>query len=121
NYYVEMFFMVGLAGCSLSRIFLTSSPYINDLLNSSIAMAYIIGVIRLVFIFASIMSMFYLIDTKNIFLIIISVLNIVSSILIWLDFDTGINTAVRILVGILAIIYVITAKNINSEEVQHEK
>ncbi|RRD40922.1 hypothetical protein EII29_00270 [Leptotrichia sp. OH3620_COT-345] len=117
NYHIEMFFMIGLIGYSLSRIFLTSSPYINDLLNSSIVTAYIIGVIRLVFMFSSIMNIFYLIDTKNIFLVAISIFNIISSILIWLDFDTGINAGIRILTGILAIIYIISVKNKNSEEV----
>ena len=40
---VELLFLGTLAGVGLSRIFLISSPYINDLLNANIVLAYIIG------------------------------------------------------------------------------
>lgn len=108
---VEMFFLTGLIGCGLSRIFLTSSPYVNDLLNSNIVIEYLFGVIRLVFIFSSIMNIFYLFDTKNIFLIIISLLNIVTVILIWVDFDSGINGIIKMIMAILALVYIMAIKN----------
>ena len=108
---VELLFLGTLAGVGLSRIFLISSPYINDLLNANIVLAYIIGIIRVAFIFAAIVNIFYFFDTKNIFLIIISILNLVCAILIWVDFDSGINGIIRLIIGISAIIFMIMSKN----------
>ena len=96
---------------SVEMFFLTSSPYVNDLLNSNIVIEYLFGVIRLVFIFSSIMNIFYLFDTKNIFLIIISLLNIVTVILIWVDFDSGINGIIKMIMAILALVYIMAVKN----------
>lgn len=113
---VEILFLTVLAGVGLSRVFLISSPYINDLLNANMILAYIIGIIRVAFIFAAIMNIFYFFDTKNIFLIIISILNLVCAILIWVDFDSAINGIIRLIIGISAVIFAITAKNKNLGE-----
>ena len=108
---VKLLFLGALAGVGLSRIFLISSPYVNDLLNANIVLAYIIGIIRVAFIFAAIMNIFYFFDTKNIFLIIISILNLVCAILIWVDFDSGINGIIRLIIGIAAVIFTVMFKN----------
>ena len=57
------------------------------------------------------MNIFYLFDTKNIFLIIISLLNIVTVILIWVDFDSGINGIIKMIMAILALVYIMAVKN----------
>ena len=62
------------------------------------------------FIFTSIMNIFYMKDSKSKILFIISFLNLINSILIWLDFDNNINAIIRIIIGILMLIYVIILK-----------
>mgnify|MGYP003620348140 CR=1 FL=1 len=105
--YIEYAFLISISGIGISRIFLYSSPYLNDLLNTRYLYIYIIGLFRVVFIFTSIMNIFYMKDSKSKTLFIVSFLNFINSILIWLDFDNNINAVIRIIIGILMLIYVI--------------
>ena len=104
--YIEYAFLISISGIGISRIFLYSSPYLNDLLNTRYLYIYIIGLFRVVFIFTSIMNIFYMKDSKSKTLFIVSFLNFINSIF-WLDFDNNINAVIRIIIGILMLIYVI--------------
>lgn len=100
-------FMIGIIGVSGSRIFLSSSPYLNDLVLNNIILVYMIGFFRVLAIFSSFIFVFFSFSQKNIFLILISLLNFVVNILIWVEFDSNINVIIRILIGIISIIYII--------------
>ena len=89
----------------ISRVFLESSPYFNDLVTSSQELATRIGLIRVAYIFFSISLFFCMCNTKNFFLIAISILIFANSIMIWLDFDANITAILRILAGIMCILF----------------
>ncbi len=103
-------FLIGVGGTGVGRVLLNSSLYLNDLLTVSTPFIYFIGIIRILFIFSAFSFFFLALDTRNILLTVISCLNIVVSILIWLDFDTNISSAVRILMGLLGILYIVLLK-----------
>ena len=107
---IEYIFLISLAGIGISRIFLYSSPYLNDLINTRYFFIYLVGFLRVFFIFTSIINLFYLKDSKSKILFIVSFLNLVSTALVWLDFDSNINAIIRIIIGILILIYVIIFK-----------
>lgn len=100
-------FFLGLVGNGLSRVFLLSSPYLNDLILSSTGLLYIIGFFRVLSIFTAITFIYFVWGEKNKFLRIISILNLLVNIMIWLEFDTNINVIIRILIGILLGLYII--------------
>lgn len=120
---IEYLFIISLSGVSISRIFLHSSPYLNDLLNIKYFYIYLVGILRGLFIFSSIMNIFYMKDSKSKILLFVSSLNLVTSIMIWLDFDSNINAILRILIGILILLYVIIEKRVfeNSKNIEKMK
>ena len=59
------------------------------------------------------MFIFIAVSRKNIFLIGISAINTIISVMIWLDFDANITAIMRIGIAILAVVYYL--KTINSE------
>ena len=120
---IEYLFIISLTGVSISRIFLHSSPYLNDLLNTKSFYIYLVGILRGLFIFSSIINIFYIKDSKSKILLLVSSLNLVTSIMIWLDFDSNINAILRILIGILILLYVIMEKRVfeNSKNIEKMK
>ena len=118
---IEYLFIMSLTGVSISRIFLHSSPYLNDLLNTKSFYIYLVGILRGLFIFSSIINIFYIKDSKSKILLFVSSLNLVTSIMIWLDFDSNINAILRILIGILILLYVIIEKRVFENNKNIEK
>ena len=118
---IEYLFIMSLTGVSISRIFLHSSPYLNDLLNTKSFYIYLVGILRGLFIFSSIINIFYIKDSKSKILLFVSSLNLVTSIMIWLDFDSNINAILRIVIGILILLYVIIEKRVFENNKNIEK
>nr|MBP9630594.1 hypothetical protein [Leptotrichiaceae bacterium] len=79
--------------------------------------------LRGLFIFSSIINIFYIKDSKSKILLFVSSLNLVTSIMIWLDFDSNINAILRIVIGILILLYVIMEKRVfeNSKNIEKMK
>ena len=98
-------FIASLICINISRVILTSSPYINDIASTASSYTTFIGGTRVLFIFSSIMLIFIAASRRNALLIIISAINFIISIMIWLDFDGNITAIMRITIAILAIIY----------------
>ena len=106
-------FIASLICINISRVILTSSPYINDIASTVSSYTVFIGGTRVLFIFSAIMFIFIAVSRKNIFLIGISAINTIISVMIWLDFDANITAIMRIGIAILAVVYYL--KTINSE------
>ena len=98
-------FMASLICVDISRVILTSSPYINDIASTVGSYTVFIGGTRILFIFSAIIFIFITVSRRNALLIVISAINIIVSIMIWLDFDANITAIMRIIIAILAIIY----------------
>lgn len=105
-------FLASLICVNISRVILQSSPYMNDVVSTVNSYILFFGGTRVLFIFSAILFLFIAISRRNIFLILISVLNTVVSIMIWLDFDANITAIIRIIIAVLAIVYYILLKNI---------
>lgn len=107
----EIFFTVlffgSMIGTGLIRIVLLSSPYMNDLILSSMLWRNLAGFFHLLLVFAAVMFMYLAFGLKDRVLIIISVLNLVAGVIIWVEFDTVINVIIRIIIGISSILYII--------------
>ena len=98
-------FLISLICVNISRIILQSSPYMNDVVSTVSSYLLFFGGTRVIFIFSSIIFIFIAISRRNVFLILISALNIIISIMIWLDIDTNITSIMRVIISIFAIIY----------------
>ena len=98
-------FMASLICVDISRVILTSSPYINDIASTVGSYTVFIGGTRILFIFSAIIFIFITVSRRNALLIVISAINIIVSAMIWLDFDANITAIMRIIIAILAIIY----------------
>lgn len=77
-------------------------------------------------IFGSILFVFYAVKKNklNLFLILISVFNLVIAFFIWGDFDNSITSSFRIIIGLLGIGYILffNEKSINKKaEERNEK
>ena len=83
----------------------------NDVASTVSSYLLFFGGTRVLFIFSSIIFIFIAISRRNVFLILISALNIIVSIMMWLDFDTNITAVMRIIISIFAIIYYVFSKN----------
>ena len=111
-------FLISLICVNISRVILQSSPYMNDVVSTVSSYLLFFGGTRVVFIFSSIIFIFIAISRRNIFLILISALNIIISIMIWLDFDTSITSIMRIIISIFAIIYYLMENNKKINEIR---
>ena len=89
-----LIFIASLICINISRVILTSSPYINDIASTASSYTTFIGGTRVLFIFSSI--------------------NFIISIMIWLDFDANVTAIMRIFIAILAIIYYFQLKDGNT-------
>lgn len=120
KYLIEAIFLTGVAATGIGRILLNSSPYVNDLVNSSTAMIYLLGSGRVLMLFCSILLIIYVFANKNWFIILLAILNIVVAILIWVDFDNSITSSIRIIMGLIAIMCVLLFKENETQEVKME-
>jgi hypothetical protein len=111
-------FLISLICVNISRVILQSSPYMNDVVSTVSSYLLFFGGTRVVFIFSSIIFIFIAISRRNIFLILISALNIIISIMIWLDFDTSITSIMRIIISIFTIIYYLMENNKKINEIR---
>lgn len=109
-----LIFIASLICINISRVILTSSPYINDIASTASSYTTFIGGTRVLFIFSSIMLIFIAASRRNALLIIISAINFIISIMIWLDFDANVTAIMRIFIAILAIIYYFQLKDGNT-------
>ena len=109
-----LIFIASLICINISRVILTSSPYINDIASTASSYTMFIGGTRVLFIFSSIMLIFIAASRRNALLIIISAINFIISIMIWLDFDANVTAIMRIFIAILAIIYYFQLKDGNT-------
>ena len=109
-----LIFIASLICINISRVILTSSPYINDIASTTSSYTTFIGGTRVLFIFSSIMLIFIAASRRNALLIIISAINFIISIMIWLDFDANVTAIMRIFIAILAIIYYFQLKDGNT-------
>ena len=106
-------FIISLICVDISRVILQSSPYINDTVSTVNSYVWLVGGTRVLFIFSSVVFGVIAASRRNIFLIIISVINFIVSIMIWLDFDGNVTAIMRIVIAILAIIYCLLLKDNN--------
>ena len=109
-----LIFIASLICINISRVILTSSPYINDIASTASSYTTFMGGTRVLFIFSSIMLIFIAASRRNALLIIISAINFIISIMIWLDFDANVTAIMRIFIAILAIIYYFQLKDGNT-------
>ena len=105
-------FLISLICVNISRVILQSSPYMNDVVSTVNSYVLFFGGTRVLFIFSAIVFVFIAWSRRNMCLFIISLLNGVVSVMIWLDFDGNITAIMRIIIAILAIGYYIFLKNI---------
>lgn len=106
-------FIISLICVDISRVILQSSPYINDTVSTVNSYVWLVGGTRVLFIFSSVVFGVIAASRRNIFLIIVSVINFIVSIMIWLDFDGNVTVIMRIVIAILAIIYYLLLKDNN--------
>ena len=106
-------FIISLICVDISRVILQSSPYINDTVSTVNSYVWLVGGTRVLFIFSSVVFGVIAASRRNIFLIIVSVINFIVSIMIWLDFDGNVTAIMRIVIAILAIIYYLLLKDNN--------
>ena len=104
-------FLISLICVNISRVILQSSPYMNDVVSTVNSYVLFFGGTRVLFIFSAIVFVFIAWSRRNMCLFIISLLNGVVSVMIWLDFDGNITAIMRIIIAILAIGYYIFLKN----------
>ena len=106
-------FIISLICVDISRVILQSSPYINDTVSTVNSYVWLVGGTRVLFIFSSVVFGVIAASRRNIFLIIVSVINFIVSIMIWLDFEGNVTAIMRIVIAILAIIYYLLLKDNN--------
>ena len=117
KYLIEGIFLAGVASAGIGRILLNSSPYVNDLLNSSTTLIYLFGILML---FCSFLLTGYVYSPRNWSILLIAILNIFVAVLIWVDFDNTLSSSVRIVMGLIAIVYVLLFKANETKEVKME-
>ncbi len=120
KYMIEGIFLAGVAATGIGRILLNSSPYVNDLLNSSTPLIYLLGSGRVLMLFCGFLLFGYVYKPVNWLIRLVAILNILVAILIWVDFDNILSSSVRIIMGLIAIIYISLFKENEMKEVKME-
>ena len=120
KYLIEGIFLAGIAATGIGRILLNSSPYVNDLLNSSTTLIYLFGSGRVLMLFCGFLLFGYVYKPVNWLIRLVAFLNIAIAFLIWLDFDNTISSSIRIVMGLIAIIYILLFKENETKEVKME-
>ena len=117
---IEGIFLAGVASTGIGRILLNSSPYVNDLLNSSTTLIYLFGSGRVLMLFCGFLLFGYVYKPVNWLIRLVAFLNIFIAFLIWVDFDNTLSSSVRIVMGLIAIVYVLLFKANETKEVKME-
>lgn len=120
KYLIEGIFLAGVASAGIGRILLNSSPYVNDLLNSNTTLIYLFGSGRVLMLFCGFLLFGYVYKPVNWLIRLVAILNILVAILIWVDFDNTLSSSVRIIMGLIAIIYISLFKENEMKEVKME-
>lgn len=120
KYMIEGIFLAGVTATGIGRILLNSSPYVNDLLNSSTPLIYLLGSGRVLMLFCGFLLFGYVYKPVNWLIRLVAILNILVAILIWVDFDNTLSSSVRIIMGLIAIIYISLFKENEMKEVKME-
>ena len=120
KYLIEGIFLAGVASAGIGRILLNSSPYVNDLLNSNTTLIYLFGSGRVLMLFCGFLLFGYVYKPVNWLIGLVAILNILVAILIWVDFDNTLSSSVRIIMGLIAIIYISLFKENEMKEVKME-
>ena len=120
KYMIEGIFLAGVTATGIGRILLNSSPYVNDLLNSSTPLIYLFGSGRVLMLFCGFLLFGYVYKPVNWLIRLVAILNILVAILIWVDFDNTLSSSVRIIMGLIAIIYISLFKENEMKEVKME-
>ena len=110
KYLIEGIFLAGIAATGIGRILLNSSPYVNDLFGSG----------RVLMLFCGFLLFGYVYKPVNWLIRLVAFLNIFIAFLIWVDFDNTLSSSVRIVMGLIAIMYVLLFKANETKEVKME-
>lgn len=115
---ILLLFITVVLGIAICRVFLNSSEYFNDLLNVDVFLMLVVGAFRICYIFFSILGIVLAFSSKKVIYILITILNFIVSILIWVDFDSNITSIMRILMGVFAILSIIFIKKVQQNTIQ---
>ena len=115
---ILLFFITVVLGIAICRVFLNSSEYFNDLLNVDVFLMLVVGIFRICYIFFSILGIVLAFSSKKGIYILITILNFIVSILIWVDFDSNITSIMRIVMGVFAILSIIFIKKVQQNATQ---
>ena len=115
---ILLFFITVVLGIAICRVFLNSSEYFNDLLNVDVFLMLVVGIFRICYIFFSILGIVLAFSSKKGIYILITILNFIVSILIWVDFDSNITSIMRIVMGVFAILSIIFIKKVQQNTIQ---
>ena len=115
---ILLLFITVVLGIAICRVFLNSSEYFNDLLNVDVFLMLVVGAFRICYIFFSILGIVLAFSSKKVTYILITILNFIVSILIWVDFDSNITSIMRILMGVFAILSIIFIKKVQQNTIQ---
>lgn len=115
---ILLLFIMVVLGIAICRVFLNSSEYFNDLLNVDVFLMLVVGIFRICYIFFSILGIVLAFSSKKVTYILITILNFIVSILIWVDFDSNITSIMRIVMGVFAILSVIFIKKVQQNTIQ---
>ena len=116
---ILLLFITVVLGIAICRVFLNSSEYFNDLLNVDVFLMLVVGAFRICYIFFSILGIVLAFSSKKVIYILITILNFIVSILIWVDFDSNITSIMRILMGVFAILSIIFIKKVQQNTIQN--
>lgn len=116
---ILLLFITVVLGIAICRVFLNSSEYFNDLLNVDVFLMLVVGIFRICYIFFSILGIVLAFSSKKITYILITILNFIVSILIWVDFDSNITSIMRIVMGVFAILSIIFIKKVQQNTIQN--
>ena len=115
---ILLLFITVVLGIAICRVFLNSSEYFNDLLNVDVFLMLVVGIFRICYIFFSILGIVLAFSSKKVTYILITILNFIVSILIWVDFDSNISSIMRIVMGVFAILSIIFIKKVQQNTIQ---
>ncbi len=115
---ILLLFITVVLGIAICRVFLNSSEYFNDLLNVDVFLMLVVGIFRVCCIFFSILGIVLAFSSKKVIYILITILNFIVSILIWVDFDSNITSIMRIVMGVFAILSIIFIKKVQQNTIQ---
>ena len=115
---ILLLFITVVLGIAICRVFLNSSEYFNDLLNVDVFLMLVVGIFRICYIFFSILGIVLAFSSKEVIYILITILNFIVSMLIWVDFDSNITSIMRILMGVFAILSIIFIKKVQQNTIQ---